>query len=202
LVMMLAMINFFYNLDLQIFLFINNSISNPIFDSIFIFFHQPYKNIWFIIIILSIWIYFIYKDKKNRLILILILPLGIFITDKIGDSIKDFELRNRPYMTINNEEMNLLVKVKNTEDGKYKNTRSSKKSFPSNHSANIFFIYFILSILYPSKNKYFLFIAIMIGISRIYVGVHYPFDVISGAGIGLFMGFIIKKLLIRQNIIR
>ena len=196
------MLYFLYILDLQLFLIINKKISNPIFDIIFTFLHQPYKNIWFIIIILSIWIYFIYKDKKNRLILILILPLGIFITDKIGDSIKDFELRNRPYMTINNEEMNLLVKVKNTEDGKYKNTRSSKKSFPSNHSANIFFIYFILSILYPSKNKYFLFIAIMIGISRIYVGVHYPFDVISGAGIGLSMGFIIKKILIRQNIIR
>jgi len=196
------MLYFLYILDLQLFLIINKKISNPIFDIIFTFLHQPYKNIWFIIIILSIWIYFIYKDKKNRLILILILPLGIFITDKIGDSIKDFELRNRPYMTINNEEMNLLIKVKKTEDGKYKNTRSSKKSFPSNHSANIFFIYFILSILYPSKNKYFLFIAIMIGISRIYVGVHYPFDVISGAGIGLFIGLIIQKILIRQNIIR
>ena len=196
------MLHFLYTLDLQLFLIINKKISNPIFDIIFTFLHQPYKNIWFIIIIISIWIYFIYKHKKNRLILILILPLGIFITDKIGDSIKEFELRKRPYMNINNEEMNLLVKVKKTEDGKYKNTRSSKKSFPSNHSANIFFIYFILSILYPSKNKYFLFIAIMIGVSRIYVGVHYPFDVIAGAGIGLFVGFIIKKLLIRQNIIR
>ena len=196
------MLHFLYILDLQLFLIINKTISNPIFDVIFTFLHQPYKNIWFIIIIVSIWIYFIYKDKKNRLILILILPLGIFITDKIGDSIKDFELRERPYMTINNEEMNLLVKVKKTEDGKYKNTRSSKKSFPSNHSANIFFIYFILSILYPNKNKYFLCIAMMVGISRIYVGVHYPFDVISGAAIGLSMGFVIKKILIRQNIIR
>ena len=196
------MLHFLYILDLQLFLIINKTISNPIFDVIFTFLHQPYKNIWFIIIIVSIWIYFIYKDKKNRLILILILPLGIFVTDKIGDSIKDFELRDRPYMTINNEEMNLLVKVKKTEDGKYKNTRSSKKSFPSNHSANIFFIYFILSILYPNKNKYFLLIAMMVGISRIYVGVHYPFDVISGATIGLSMGFVIKKILIRQNIIR
>ena len=196
------MLHFLYILDLQLFLIINKKIANPVFDIIFTFLHQPYKNIWFIIIILSIWIYFIYKHKKNRLILILILPLGIFITDKIGDSIKDFELRNRPYMTINNEEINLLVKVKKTEDGKYKNTRSSKKSFPSNHSANIFFIYFILSILYPNKNKYFLFIAMIIGISRIYVGVHYPFDVISGAAIGLSIGFVIKKILIRQNIIR
>jgi len=196
------MLHFLYTLDLKLFLIINKTISNPIFDIIFTFLHQPYKNIWFIIIILSIWLFFIYQHKKNRLILILILPLGIFITDKIGDSIKEFELRKRPYMNINKEEMNLRVQAKELEDGKYKNTKSSKKSFPSNHSANIFFIYFILSMIYPNKNKYFLFIAIMVGISRIYVGVHYPFDIISGAGIGLFMGFIIKKLLIRQNIIR
>ena len=196
------MINFLYNLDLQLFLIINKATSNPVFDALFTFLHQPYKNIWFIIIILSIWIFFIYKHKKNRLILILILPLGIFITDKIGDFIKELELRNRPYMSIEKEEINLLVNVKKEDNGQYKNTKSAKKSFPSNHSANIFFIYFILSILYPNKWKYFLLIAVIVGISRIYVGVHYPFDVISGAGIGLFVGVCIQKILIRQNIIR
>jgi len=196
------MVNFLYNLDLQLFLIINKAISNPILDSLFTFFHQPYKNIWFVLIVLSIWIFFIYKHKKNRLFLILILPLGILITDKIGDSIKEFELRKRPYMNINHEEINVLVKVKKENNGQYKNTKSSKKSFPSNHAANIFFIYFMLSVLYPNKKKYFLLISIMVGISRIYVGVHYPFDVISGAGIGLCVGFIIQKILIRQNIIR
>ena len=196
------MIDFLYNLDLQLFLIINKTISNPIFDVISTFLHQPYKNIWFVIIILSIWLFFIYKHKKNRLILMVILPLGIVVTDKIGASIKDLELRQRPYMSIEKEKMNLLVKVKEENNGEYKNTSSSKKSFPSNHSANIFFIYFILSILYSNKNKYFLLIAMVVGISRIYVGVHYPFDVMSGAGIGLSMGFIIKKILIRQNIIR
>ena len=196
------MINFLYNLDLQLFLFINKLTSNSIFDTVFTFLHQPYKNIWFIVIILSIWIFFIYKHKKNRLILILILPLGVFITDKIGDTIKDFELRQRPYMSLEKEKINLLVKVKKEVNGEYKSTRSSKKSFPSNHSANIFFIYFMLSILYPNKNKYFLLIAMMVGISRIYVGVHYPFDVISGAGIGILIGFIVQQILIRKNIIR
>ena len=196
------MIDFLYNLDTQLFLIINKSISNSIFDFIFTFLHQPYKNTWFVIAILLLWLFFIYKDKKNRLILILIFPLGVFITDKFGDTIKDFELRERPYMSIEKEKMNLLVKVKKEMNGEYKNTSSSKKSFPSNHSANIFFIYFMLSILYPNKHKYFLLIAMMVGISRIYVGVHYPFDVISGAGIGTLIGFIIQKILIRQNIIR
>ena len=83
------MIDFFYNLELQLFFFINKTISNLIFDSILTFLHQPYKNIWFIIAILSIWTYFIYQHKKNRLILILIIPLGIIITDQIGRKIKN-----------------------------------------------------------------------------------------------------------------
>ena len=196
------MIDFLYNLDLQLFLFINKSISNSIFDTIFTFLHQPYKNVWFVIAILAIWIFFIYKHKKNRLILILILPLGIFITDTIGSSIKKIELRKRPYMSIESKDINLLVKAKKEANGEYKNTKSSRKSFPSNHSANIFFIYFILSILYPKNRHYFLTIAIIVGISRIYVGVHYPFDVIAGMGIGLFVGFIMQKILIRKDIIR
>ena len=196
------MINFFYNLDLQLFFIINNYISNPILDSIFTFFHQPYKNIWFIIAILSIWAYFIYQHKKNRLILILIIPVGIIITDQIGRTIKNIELRERPYMAIDSEKMNLLVKAKKNDDGIYKKTSSSKKSFPSNHSANIFFLYFMLSTIYSNKRKYFLFLALMVALSRIYVGVHYPFDVIVGAGIGILVGFYTKKILIRQNIIR
>ena len=105
-------------------------------------------------------------------------------------------------MAIDSEKMNLLVKAKKNDDGIYKKTSSSKKSFPSNHSANIFFLYFMLSTIYSNKRKYFLFLALMVALSRIYVGVHYPFDVIVGAGIGILVGFYTKKILIRQNIIR
>ena len=123
------MINFFYNLDLQLFFIINNYISNPILDYIFTFLHQPYKNIWFVVTILSVWAYFIYKHKKNRLILILIIPIGIIITDQIGRTIKNIELRERPYIAIEPEKINLLVKAKKNDDGNYKKTSSSKKSF-------------------------------------------------------------------------
>ena len=136
------------------------------------------------------------------MILIICIPFGIVITDQIGRFIKNLEIRDRPYMTIEQDEMNLIVKTKKDINGNYVQTESSKKSFPSNHSANIFVLYYILSSIYKSKSKYFLITAILVAISRIYVGVHYPMDIFCGAIIGLSVGFLLKKLLIQNKLVR
>ncbi len=188
------MIDFILQLDVKIFLFINTYINNKIFDYIFIFFHDCHKNIWFILLLLFLWFYFIFKHKKNRLSLIILVPLSIIITDQIGSYIKDLEIRQRPYMIIDSEEMNLLVHAPKYNDGHYKNTKSSKKSFPSNHAANIWALTSIVSYLYSNQKKYFLILAILISISRVYVGVHYPIDIIIGSLIGLTVGYVLKKV--------
>jgi len=191
-----------YNLELQFFFLINKSISNFWFDNFFIFIHDAHKNILFLLLILLTLFLIVLMDKQNRLILILCIPLGIGITDQIGRSIKNLEIRDRPYMTIEKNKMNLLVKTKKDNNGNFVQTESSRKSFPSNHSANIFVIYFILSSIYKKKTKYFFIAAFLVAISRIYVGVHYPLDVLSGAIIGLSVGYLINKLLIQNKLIR
>ena len=188
------MIELILQLDLQLFYFINSNLSNTIFDYIFIFFHDCHKNLWFVIPLLFLWLFFIFRDKKNRIGLILLIPLVILITDQIGSKIKDLEIRKRPYMKIDEDNINLLVNTPKNKDGLYKNTKSSKKSFPSNHSANIWALSTILSYIYNSKKKYFMILAILVSISRVYVGVHYPLDIIAGAGIGLIVSFLVIKL--------
>ena len=187
------MIDFFLQLDLSLFYFINTNLSNTIFNYIFVFFHDYHENIGFVLPVLSLWIFHIFKDKKNRISLIVLIPLSILITDQIGSNIKNLELRQRPYMTIDQNKMNLLVKAKKGENGLYKNTKSSKKSFPSNHSANIWTLSFILGYIYKNKRKYFVTLAVLISISRVYIGVHYPLDIIIGAGIGLVVGLLLIK---------
>jgi len=167
-------------IDTAILLFINQNLSNPVFDYIMPKFDDP-KN-W-IPLILFIWIYSAVKDKENRLKLIVLVPLAILLCDQIGGLIKDLHLRDRPWFAMGTELINHLGK--NT--GRH-------LSFPSNHALNISGISFLFSNIYPNYKKYFWLIALVIMYSRIYIGVHYPLDVVCGCILGMLISFTIIKL--------
>jgi len=194
------MLDILLKIDNIIFQLININLNYPLFDSFFVFFHDFHKNLIFIIPLLTLWFFAIFKDKKRRLALVILIPLAIIITDQIGSYIKDYKLRDRPYMAIESNKINLLVKVSQNEDGSYKQTQSSQKSFPSNHSANIWALSLIVGYLYANVKTYFIILASLISISRVYIGVHYPLDIIFGAIIGILVGSLLIK--IYQKLIR
>ena len=66
-------------------------------------------------------------------------------------------------------------------------------SFPSNHAANIAGLATIFTFIYYNYKYYFWIIAIIVMFSRIYIGVHYPSDVITGWAIGFLYGFLLIK---------
>ncbi|NLY19863.1 MAG: phosphatase PAP2 family protein [Tissierellia bacterium] len=63
-------------------------------------------------------------------------------------------------------------------------------SFPSGHTAASFSLALIFSINYPYLTIPMFIYAFLIGVSRIYLGVHYPTDVMAGFIIGLIMSTI------------
>lgn len=62
-------------------------------------------------------------------------------------------------------------------------------SFPSGHATMAFMSAFLLHRLYGRKLTFVYLIAGLIAFSRIYIGVHYPSDVIAGAVLGLVLGY-------------
>jgi undecaprenyl-diphosphatase len=67
-------------------------------------------------------------------------------------------------------------------------------SFPSSHAMLAFCAIPILSEQYPKLKKVWIAIAILIALSRIYLGLHFFSDVIAGAFIGYLVGFMVVKL--------
>lgn len=68
---------------------------------------------------------------------------------------------------------------------------AAKPSFPSGH-ATFFFALAMVVFLYNKKiGGWFLAMALLISLARVYVGVHYPSDILAGALIGIFTGWVV-----------
>ena len=67
---------------------------------------------------------------------------------------------------------------------------SSSFAFPSSHAAVSFAIAFVLSRQYPILTPFHFGFATIIALSRIYIGLHFPSDIIYGALIGTIMGWV------------
>ena len=161
--------------DLHLLEFINIKLSNPFFDFLMPIFDKP---VGFILPVLFFWIYSIYKNKPNRKLLLILIPVVIGFTDQIGYRIKKLELRTRPW--VEHKHINHL----GGKGGKL-------YSFPSNHAANSMAIASIFILILGKKYWILYLLAIIVGISRVYIGVHYPGDILVGFILGGFVARIV-----------
>ena len=68
-------------------------------------------------------------------------------------------------------------------------------SFPSGHTSTSFACATILTLAFPRAAPGFFLLALAIGFSRIYVGAHYPLDVVGGAVLGILIAVALSRAL-------
>lgn len=121
------------------------------------------------------------KSSKERWMLFFELALAIIVSRGIITEAFHFHIESpRPFVVKGFEPL----------------IGESGNSFPSGHMASIWPVVMIL--FYRSKGWAFVyaFLGIVIGFARIYVGVHWPFDILSGIVIGMLSGWFIHRVVI------
>jgi undecaprenyl-diphosphatase len=72
-------------------------------------------------------------------------------------------------------------------------------SFPSTHAANMFAAAYILRVFYARRRFLWYSLAALVAYSRVYVGVHFPGDVLAGAVVGTALAWLVLRLLTRWD---
>jgi len=170
------MIGKIVEIDKKMMVFLNKTISNPIFDFIMPIITNQNFLVFSSLVLIGYLAYF--GGKRGRITIVVLLIAASFSDALCFQIIKPWVGRIRPSHEFY-DYINLLV----SKGGKY--------SFPSNHAANSFVFATVLSYFYD-RNRIFLYIlASTIAFSRVYVGVHYPMDIVFGSIIGYIISWII-----------
>ena len=179
------MIESIINIDKKIFLALNG-LHSPFFDNIMWLISHKYTWIpLYIILLFILW----RKFKNHTLIILFFVGLLVALTDLVSvHAFKNVFMRFRP--THDSSIQDLVHTVNNYFGGKY--------GFVSSHAANSFGLAMFLTYFFKNTQKKLVWIlwfwSIIVSYSRIYLGVHFPGDVICGGLLGITLAIIVFLL--------
>ncbi|MCF6800387.1 undecaprenyl-diphosphatase [Bacillus sp. ET1] len=132
-------------------------------------------------------IFWFTRREENRM-MIISATISFILAEMMGKIAGTLHSNNQPFAELSN--VNKLIE------------KAVDNSFPSDHTI-LFFAFCMTFFIYQKRWRYIgIMLALVVGISRIWVGVHYPADVIVGAIISIFSTFIASFIVSRLNIIR
>jgi len=165
-----------YSIDKAVFYFFNRTLANPVLDVVMPFITT--EKYWTLPIAV-IWLGLLFFGGKKGRVTALIAAVILLFTDQIVNAvIKPLVGRERPCFVL--EHVRLLIH------------QPHSRSFPSSHAANISAMATLFAVRYRKYAGLCVAIALLVSISRMSVGVHYPSDVAAGAlaGFGFAMGIL------------
>ena len=192
------MLEFLLNLDSEVFIFLNG-LHNSFFDTVMYWVSDKY----FWVPFYGFLVYLLYRHyglkKAAILTLLIIITFGLANTLSV-EAFKNVFQRPRP---CDNPDFDGLIHLVNDHCG-------GKWGFVSSHASNVFGLATMVFFFLSKRIKYigigiFLW-AGLISYSRIYLGVHYPLDIIGGGILGVSIGLLVfgisKKLGLKLDAIK
>ena len=171
--------SYLYNLDISLFYFINNTLSNPYFDFLFVSLTDYDKNPIARVLILGLLALCLFRGDDKKRLFVVSLIIAIVVSDQLNSFVfKNIFQRVRPCNQLEN--VFSLVPC------------GSGFSFPSSHAINNFTLASVVAFYFKKLSIPIYIFAFLIAFSRVYVGVHFPFDVLVGSILGLIIGYTIS----------
>lgn len=164
------------SLDIQLLYSLNNLAGkSEIFDRVIIFLANYLQYPLVALFLVAVYFGFISKSGRGRILWMALLSVAIARLG-ITELIRFLYHRPRPFLVYN--DIHPLIS-------------KNEYSFPSGHAA--FFFALATAIYFYNKRwgAWFFIAAILISISRVIAGIHYPSDIIGGAIIGIAVGYFV-----------
>ena len=174
-------------IDTELFYLVNRAGQNLFFD-VLMPFVSNLNNFIVPIIVFFIWL-ILKKSVKMRTIAVMLIVL-VGMTEFVSSNIlKNVFERPRPFHSLSH------VRRYNATHDEYRLKGELKqeivgqsRSLPSSHASNTFAVALFLSFYFRKFWPLCYGMACLVGYSRVYLGVHFPFDVVSGAILGSLLG--------------
>jgi len=169
-------------LDKNLFLFLN-SLGSERFDGFWLFITKQIN--WIPVFLIIMYLVFKHLGWRHALMIILVMALLIALTDQTTNLFKNYFQRLRP---VNNTDLDDVIHFVH---------KRSSFSFISGHASNsmaaAFFLYKVLKPYLKYMGFIFLW-PLVFAYSRIYLGLHYPGDILAGYIWGILMALLMMKL--------
>lgn len=170
------------SLDQELFIYLNG-LGSVTYDGLW---SQITKQVnWIPLFLLLFYLVFKKLGTKQTLYLLFFVAVLLVITDQTANLFKNGFQRLRP---CNNPEINSIIRIVQSRNS---------FSFFSGHATNSMAITTFLYLIFKQDFKYFWLLILwplIFAYSRIYLGLHYPLDIISGYLCGAIFGFLMFKL--------
>ena len=173
--------------DLKLFLLINQEWRSPVLDVIMPILSSMTALFVAMALVLT---FMIIRHGKGHIIFFLILLVGMATTDVTSNLIKKQSKRVRP--------LNSVASTHHQAHGFWQQlpadfvqVKETGSSFPSAHSSNTMVLAILAIMLWPALKKWPLILPMLVGYSRIYLGKHYPLDVLAGWLLGIIVAYVV-----------